>query len=262
MRARIELTQLEAIDSGEPVAEPHLWVVFFKIDGSTFSTVLAHKLARGKVKPEDLEHRGIRSVSKAGADRSSFAPLGFEGGAIQPMKTGDVRDVSASWQAELSGEGFLHDEDTAIGCFVVGWELDNERGGGNEAQYADFVADVRKRVFAEVSASADSQPLESGVYRLRLRTQPYLRQLDGHLDQTNEVAGVFAAQDHELALSKAYGGRFGGGVDTDDLLGTLVVVASHRTLGPGRHEGETLWVPTVASAEGTWKLRFAVTFGG
>lgn len=260
MRARIELTELEAVDSGERVAEPHLWVVFFKVDGSTYSTVLAHKLARGKIPPEELEHRGIPSVEKASGDRTSFGVPGFAAGGLKPMRRGEVRDLQLSWEVDLEGEGILHDDDPAIGCMVVGWEIDNGKGGGSQDFHDGFVADVRKRLFAEVRNSIESQPLGSGPYRLRLRNQPYLRQLDEYRNQTDQDGAVFASQDHEIDFVKAYGNRLGGGLDPDDLLGALVVVASRASMGPGRHTGERLWLPTAASDEGTWAIRFAVTF--
>ena len=105
MRAGIELTELKALDSGERVAEPHLWAVFFKIDGSTFATVLAQKLERGRIRTEEVEHRGIGDVQRAGPDDSSFFVPGNNAGGLKPMSTGQKQAVNLSWQCELRGGG-------------------------------------------------------------------------------------------------------------------------------------------------------------
>ena len=255
MRARIELTELEAIDSGERVAEPHLWAVFFKVDGSTFATVLAQKLERGRIHREELDHRGIGAVQRASADNSSFEVPGNKAGRLRPMSSGDTQSLELHWEAELRGDGILHPDDVAIGCFVVGWELDSERGGGSDAHYAKFAADVQRRVFVDVAQAIDSQRNGRGPFRFPIHAGAYLRQLDSFQRQLDKEPGVFAGQEHEVDLAKIYRGGFGGGVDPDDLLGPLVVAVNASTLSSGPAATKRLWMPTAQSEEGTWQLR-------
>jgi hypothetical protein len=258
MSARIELTRLLAIDSGERVAEPHLWTVFFKVDGSTFATVLAQKLERGRVTREELDHRGIGRVERAGPDRSSFFVPGNAAGALEPMSSGDAQDLTLGWEAELDGGRVLHGDDVTVGCFVLGWEIDNGRAAKSDERYAAFADDVRRRVLGAVSDAIDTQRAGSGPYRFPMRSGPYLRQVDAHRRQVDAVRGVFAGQDHEVALVGTWGGGVGGGLDPDDLLGALVVAAAPATLADGATEGKRLWIPTAESGEGTWELGFRV----
>ncbi len=155
----------------------------------------------------------------------------------------------------------LHDDDVAIGCFVVGWELDNERGGGSDANYRTFASDVQQRVLQDVARAIDSQRAGTGPYRFPIREGAYLRRLDGRHRQVDREKGVFASQDHEVDLVNIYSGGFGGGVDPDDLLGPLVFAGSSSSLPVGRSAMKRLWTPTAHSEEGTWELRFAVTRG-
>lgn len=256
MRARIELGELEAIDSGERVAEPHLWAVFFKVDGSTFATVLAQKLERGRIHKEELEHRGIGAVERASAEHSSFFVPGNKAGRLRPMSSGDRQALTLHWEADLHGDGVLHEADVAVGCFVIGWELDSERGGGSDAHYAAFAADVQKRVFLDVAQAIDNQRGGRGPFRFPIHAGPYLRQLDSHQRQLDKERGVFAGQEHEVDLTEAYRGGFGGGIDADDLLGPVVFGINAAALREGPAAMNRMWMPTAQSEEGTWRLRF------
>ncbi len=251
--ARIELVELDAIDAGERRAEPHLWSVFFKVDGSTFGTVLAQKLERGRIKPEELEHRGIGAVAQA-TDSSFHAPA-HRAGEMRGVKTGDRVDLDLGWATPLSGDGILHDDDVAIGCFVVGWEIDDGQLGGKKKRYDEFVAGVRQRVFRGVAEAIDAQRMGSGPYRFPIRNGAYLRQLNDHHRQIDKAAGVFATQDHEVSLAERWTPPIRVGVDSDDLLGTLVFCAKASNLADGVMK--RLWLPTSGSQEGSWRLRFS-----
>lgn len=261
MRLRIETTSLEAIQCGEVgEAEPHLWLVAFKIDGSTFGTVLRQKLDRGRVTKKQLRQKGIdpSKLVRADADNSSFHAPGSEAGTLPAMKDEDVEPVEFGWDTELFGGGILANPDPVLGLASVLFELDSRHGALTDLHYRTFEAWVRTRVFESVAATIDDQLGRAGPFHLPLRAGTYLRQLDRHHQEEQGPPGLFTPQRHEIDLREKYRGHFDRGAGGDDFVGALFFAEYGARLRDERTELEKLWLPTGGSEEGSWRLRFAV----